>query len=86
LIERIIIGLFQWGLTKLGTAGLKLFKTYLKNKRINDEVNSEVGQARVALKEIEEADRAGLVDGRLPKNEEDKLRVASRRLRRNLLG
>ena len=85
-MEAIVVGVITWVLKTLGSSGLILLRKYLNNKMVDDKIGGESGAISKALKEIGEVDRTRLVDGRLSKDQEDKLREATRRLKSGLLG
>ncbi len=88
MLERIVVSIITMLLEKLGAFGLSLFKKYLKQKRIDDKVDSQVNKVKKALEEIKSVENEStsktIYKGRLRKEYEDKLREATRDLTSNL--
>jgi len=74
----------QWLLEKGFSLLSKGLRWVLANYREDKKIDSTVARVKQAAKDQYESETVGLIDGRLPKNHEDKLRAASRTLRRNM--
>jgi len=86
MIQAFLMKLATWGLEKIGAWGLKMFRLYLRNKSIDTRVDREVGAVKQVLKDIADFDSGHLIDGRLPREKEQRLREVTRQLKSGLLG
>lgn len=86
MLEKILATLFGQIVNKLGDVILKIFTKLLSNKRIDDQVNSQVSEVKKALEEIKKNNEANENTPRLSPEDEKKLREATRKLTDSLFG